>query len=350
MAAGPADADPGRRPSTRSSANRSRKRGSATTCSTTRRSPMPTSTGGCAAWRSWRSSSPSCARPIRRPRRSAAQCRRSSPRSTTCSGWRAWTTPSPSRSSRPGGRDWPATAWRIRRCCASSRSTGWRSTSSTSAAGWCGRSPAATDARGRTSRPTSRRSTRSRTASRAPTSSRCPTWSRSAARCSCPPRRSRSSTSRWPRPASRCSPTPATRRPGRCARRTRGSRRRVTLGMVCHGLGARRGFEPATQSSAYAAMRAWGLPTSDRVRVLPDLDAVQGVHRATTASTATTSSTRSTAWWSRSTTSRCSDDWARRRGRRDGRSRSSTHRRRSTPSCSASRSTPGAPAGSRRSA
>jgi DNA ligase (NAD+) len=47
------------------------------------------------------------------------------------------------------------------------------------------------------------------------------------------------------------------------------------LGMVCHGLGAREGFEPATQSSSYDAMRAWGLPTSDRVRVLPDLKAVE---------------------------------------------------------------------------
>ena len=47
------------------------------------------------------------------------------------------------------------------------------------------------------------------------------------------------------------------------------------LGMVCHGIGARRGFEPAAQSSAYDALRAWGLPTSDRVRVLPDLAAVR---------------------------------------------------------------------------
>jgi DNA ligase (NAD+) len=57
------------------------------------------------------------------------------------------------------------------------------------------------------------------------------------------------------------------------------------LGMVCHGIGARLGFEPNSQSAAYAAMRAWGLPTSNRVRVLPDLAAVQefidyyGTHR-----------------------------------------------------------------------
>ncbi|MGO4258404.1 NAD-dependent DNA ligase LigA [Marmoricola sp. RAF53] len=47
------------------------------------------------------------------------------------------------------------------------------------------------------------------------------------------------------------------------------------LGMVCHGIGAREGFEPAAQSAAYEALRAWGLPTSDRVRVVPDLDGVK---------------------------------------------------------------------------
>jgi DNA ligase (NAD+) len=47
------------------------------------------------------------------------------------------------------------------------------------------------------------------------------------------------------------------------------------LGMVCHGIGARQGFEPTAQSRAYEALEAWGLPTSDRVKVLPDLAAVQ---------------------------------------------------------------------------
>ena len=47
------------------------------------------------------------------------------------------------------------------------------------------------------------------------------------------------------------------------------------LGMVCHGIGAREGFEPASQSTAYDALEAWGLPTSDRVRVLPSLQAVE---------------------------------------------------------------------------
>jgi DNA ligase (NAD+) len=47
------------------------------------------------------------------------------------------------------------------------------------------------------------------------------------------------------------------------------------LGMVCHGIGAREGFEPTSQSTAYDALRAWGLPTSDRVRVLGSLKEVR---------------------------------------------------------------------------
>src|SRR5215218_500204 len=47
------------------------------------------------------------------------------------------------------------------------------------------------------------------------------------------------------------------------------------LGMVCHGIGALRGFEPVSQSAAYDALKAWGLPTSDRVRVLGSLKEVR---------------------------------------------------------------------------
>src|SRR3954449_4449754 len=46
------------------------------------------------------------------------------------------------------------------------------------------------------------------------------------------------------------------------------------LAMVCHGLGARDGFTPTAQSQSYEALAAWGLPTSERARVLPDLTAV----------------------------------------------------------------------------
>ncbi|MEV4755373.1 NAD-dependent DNA ligase LigA [Micromonospora sp. NPDC049559] len=47
------------------------------------------------------------------------------------------------------------------------------------------------------------------------------------------------------------------------------------LRLVVHGIGARQGFQPEAQSEAYAALRAWGLPTSDRWRVVPDLAGVR---------------------------------------------------------------------------
>ncbi|MEV2239896.1 NAD-dependent DNA ligase LigA [Micromonospora sp. NPDC049891] len=47
------------------------------------------------------------------------------------------------------------------------------------------------------------------------------------------------------------------------------------LRLVVHGIGARRGFQPATQSESYSALQAWGLPTSDRWRVVPDLAGVR---------------------------------------------------------------------------
>lgn len=47
------------------------------------------------------------------------------------------------------------------------------------------------------------------------------------------------------------------------------------LGMVCHGIGERRGFEPQAQSHAYDALAAWGLPTSDAVKVVPTLAEVE---------------------------------------------------------------------------
>ncbi len=59
------------------------------------------------------------------------------------------------------------------------------------------------------------------------------------------------------------------------------------LGMVCHGIGARRGFEPEAQSQSYDALSAWGLPVSDQVRVVASLEEVRayvenaGEHRHT---------------------------------------------------------------------
>ncbi|MGW5238856.1 NAD-dependent DNA ligase LigA [Monashia sp. NPDC004114] len=47
------------------------------------------------------------------------------------------------------------------------------------------------------------------------------------------------------------------------------------LQMLVHGIGARRGFDIERQSEAYAALHEWGLPTSDKVRVLDDIKAVE---------------------------------------------------------------------------
>jgi DNA ligase (NAD+) len=46
------------------------------------------------------------------------------------------------------------------------------------------------------------------------------------------------------------------------------------LRLVVHGIGARSGYEPTTQSDSYLAMAAWGLPVSDRTRVHRTLDEV----------------------------------------------------------------------------
>nr|WP_130294938.1 NAD-dependent DNA ligase LigA [Pseudonocardia sediminis] len=40
------------------------------------------------------------------------------------------------------------------------------------------------------------------------------------------------------------------------------------LRLICHGIGKRDGFTPTTQSHAYDALTAWGLPVSPRTRVL----------------------------------------------------------------------------------
>jgi DNA ligase (NAD+) len=48
------------------------------------------------------------------------------------------------------------------------------------------------------------------------------------------------------------------------------------LALTLHGLGAREGFDPPSQSAAYAALQEMGLPVSSRYEVVDDLD---GVHR-----------------------------------------------------------------------
>jgi DNA ligase (NAD+) len=65
----------------------------------------------------------------------------------------------------------------------------------------------------------------------------------------------------------------------------RAIRRLELLQLVVHGVGVWHGHEPTRQSEAYAALHGWGLPTSDRARVVADLAGVQeyvehyGVHR-----------------------------------------------------------------------
>jgi len=47
------------------------------------------------------------------------------------------------------------------------------------------------------------------------------------------------------------------------------------LRLIVHGVGARRGFQVTAQSQAYEAIRRWGLPVTDRWRVVPDVAAVE---------------------------------------------------------------------------
>ena len=62
-------------------------------------------------------------------------------------------------------------------------------------------------------------------------------------------------------------------------------KRLAGLQLVVHGIGVWHGHEPSSQSEAYDALRSWGLPTSDRAKVVPDLAGVReyvefyGVHR-----------------------------------------------------------------------
>ncbi|HJP78561.1 MAG TPA: NAD-dependent DNA ligase LigA [Pseudonocardiaceae bacterium] len=46
------------------------------------------------------------------------------------------------------------------------------------------------------------------------------------------------------------------------------------LRLICHGLGKRDGFEPARQSDAYRALRAWGLPVSTHTTIVTNIDEV----------------------------------------------------------------------------
>ena len=49
---------------------------------------------------------------------------------------------------------------------------------------------------------------------------------------------------------------------------------RRRLGMICHGLGRRTGFDPDSQAHAYEALAAWGLPVSPQTTRVRGVDAV----------------------------------------------------------------------------
>ncbi len=120
------------------------------------------------------------------------------------------------------------------------------------------------------------------------------------------------------------------------------------LRLICHGFGKREGFTLERQSQGYAALRAWGLPVSERMKVLTgvaeilDHIAYWGEHRHDIEHEidGVVVKVDEVALQRRlGSTSRA----------RAGRSRSSTPRRRPRPRCWTSRSTWGAPAGSPRS-
>ena len=176
----------------------------------------------------------------------------------------------------------------------------------------------------------------------------CPSCSRSAARSTSRSPASRSSTSRWSRRGQGAVRQPAQRRRRLAAAEGPAGDRDPP---AAAGAARRRRAQGHGTRPAERVVRAAARLGSAGLRPVPG-----GARRSprcrttstTTASTGTTSSTRSTASWSRSTSSPCSAGSGRPRGRRAGRSRASTRRRRSTPRCSTSRSTSAAPAASRR--
>src|SRR5262245_11884862 len=50
---------------------------------------------------------------------------------------------------------------------------------------------------------------------------------------------------------------------------------RKQLHLIVHGIGARRGFDVTSQSHAYETIKSWGLPTSERWKVVDDIEGVK---------------------------------------------------------------------------
>ena len=99
--------------------------------------------------------------------------------------------------------------------------------------------------------------------------------SRCAARCTSRSPSSPTSTPSWSPRARRPTPIRATPRPGRCARRTRGSPPPASWRWWCTGSGhVEGGPKVESQSEWYDYLRQWGLPTSSRAKVVASMDEV----------------------------------------------------------------------------
>ena len=87
------------------------------------------------------------------------------------------------------------------------------------------------------------------------------------------------STSRWCRPARRRSPTRATRPPGRCGRRIRGSPPRGTSASSATASACSRASPPTGSSDAYDALGALGTAGQPAPQAGPDAGRGVGLHR-----------------------------------------------------------------------
>ena len=300
-----------------------------------------------------RTSSPSCAPPTRRPRRSGERSRPSSPRSTTCGGWRASTTRSPTTSSSAwharlarDGVDDPALLCELK--------VDGLAINLLYEDGRLVRALTRGDGTHRRGRHAQRRAPSTSVPDRLTGTDEFPVPDLIEVRGEVflPGRGVRAAQRVDDRGRQAGLRQPAQRRRRVAAPEGPAGHRdpRARHGLPRHRRAAQ-GFEPQAQSHAYEALAAWGLPISSEVRVLGYPDGGRGLHRAR----------RRAPPHDRALRDRRRRGQGRRRvaaaaprldqpGARGGRSRSSTRPRRSTPSCSRSGSTSAAPAGSRRTA
>ena len=114
-----------------------------------------------------------------------------------------------------------------------------------------------------------------RTASPERTPTPCRRTSRSAARCLDRPQQFEELNAAWAEAGNNPFSNPRNAAAGTLRMKDASVTASRPLSMVCHGIGYREGFRPERQSEAYEALKAWGLPTSDRAKVVPDLAAVE---------------------------------------------------------------------------